>query len=322
MGSVRVDTTPLIAGACVVSAYAGHGIRGADVPSSGAHGPAILYLGLVLPAEADDEFRALILTRPAGLTLLNIGEDSGLEAEGPDGVYVGTWRGYKNGVVYGPDPSTYTITIGGSGSVSGNAALDGLGASGALGGGTPSALAGGATLDGLGASGVLSAGVPSDLAGGATLDGLQAAGSMGLQAPADLSGSAMLDGLAASGEMGTAVGWQAALNIYTLLAPFDQIDNLGGFAPKASDGKVTLCFDFRRYTAAPLSASVTVTRHRGAADPAPQNVKLGVHGILGSKVFQRVQGGVDYCDYKVRAVVTAADESVYTMEGILPVRPG
>ena len=68
MPSVRVDNTALIAGACVVSAYPGHGVRGADVPSTGEHGPALLYAGLSLPAEADDEFRALILTLPSRRT--------------------------------------------------------------------------------------------------------------------------------------------------------------------------------------------------------------------------------------------------------------
>ena len=144
MGSVRVDTNPLIAGACVVSAYSGHGIRGADVPSSGAHGPAILYPGLVLPGENDDEFRALILTRPAGLTLLDIGEDSSLVAEGPDGTYLGTWQGFKNGVSYGTN--TYTITIGPVAVLSGAAAVATVATAGTLTGGAPSTLTGAAVV--------------------------------------------------------------------------------------------------------------------------------------------------------------------------------
>ncbi len=114
--------------------------------------------------------------------------------------------------------------------------------------------------------------------------------------------------------------WQSALNIYTLLAPFDQIDNLGGFAAKDPAARVTLCFDFRRYTAAPQGATITIMRKRGADDPAPQDVKFGSFAILGSKVFQRVQGGVPQCDYLVRAEVPAPDGSIYTMEGVLPVR--
>ena len=181
MGSVRVDTAPLIAGACVVSAYSGHGIRGADVPSSGANGPAILFAGLGLPAENEDEFRALILTRPGTLPGLVIGEDSSLDsgAAPPDGVHTGTWRGYKNGVSYGPDPSTYTITIGSAGGeLSGGATLDDASAGGGMGGGAPSQLSGGATLDGPGAAGGLTAGTPSQISGGATLDGPAAGGGL------------------------------------------------------------------------------------------------------------------------------------------------
>jgi hypothetical protein len=154
MPNVRVDTAPLIANTCVVSAFSGHGVRGADVPITGLHGPAILYPGLSLPAEANDEFRALILTRPPALTLLNIGEDSGLEAEGPDGEHVGTWRGYRNGVPYGPDPSTYTIRIGGLG-LSGTVVADDAVASGVLSPASAPVLTGTVTTDAAVASGQL-----------------------------------------------------------------------------------------------------------------------------------------------------------------------
>ncbi len=153
----------------------GLGVRGALIPSTGLHGPAIPYPGLSLPAEADDEFMCRILTVPPGLTSFNVAEDGSVQAEGPDGIYVGSWRGYKNGVAYGPDPSSFTFNIGGAGVVSGGATLDGLGASGALGIGAPSDLAGGATLDGPTAAGGL-AGAPPEVSGGATLDGLGASG--------------------------------------------------------------------------------------------------------------------------------------------------
>lgn len=177
----------------------GLGVRGALIPSTGLHGPAIPYPGLDLPAENDDEFMCRILTVPGGLTSFVVNEDGSVEADGPDGIYVGSWRGYKNGVAYTPDPSSFTFNIGASGVLSGGATLDGIAASGAAGGGTPSALSGGATLDGLGASGALSQGSPSDLAGGATLDGLAASGALTAGTPSVLGGAATLDGPTVSG---------------------------------------------------------------------------------------------------------------------------
>lgn len=195
MPAVRIDTAPLIAGAVVVSAYSGHGIRGADAPLSGEHGPGLIGPDVSLPAEADDEFRALILTTPVGLTGLIFGEDGTIIVpEGnPDGSYSGTYRGYRNGVAYAPDPQTYTINIGPSGDLAGGATLDGVTAGGSLDG--PNALAGDATLDGPGAAGGIEGG--STLAGGATLDGPTAAG--GVQGGSTMTGDAALDGPSAGG---------------------------------------------------------------------------------------------------------------------------
>lgn len=87
----------------------GLGVLGADVPSSGAHGAALLFNDISLPAEATDEFRALILTVPAAGALF-VYEDSSLSFSGPDGVHTGTYEGYKNGLSYGV--AAYSITLG------------------------------------------------------------------------------------------------------------------------------------------------------------------------------------------------------------------
>lgn len=89
----------------------GLGYAGATIPSDGTHGPGLLYPGLSLPAENDDEFRLVFASIPAGLTLETADEDSSIVAiaDAP-GVYVGTYDAYKNGVLYGS--STWTLNFG------------------------------------------------------------------------------------------------------------------------------------------------------------------------------------------------------------------
>lgn len=150
MTSVRVDTGPLIAGACVVSAYAGHGIRGADVPSTGLNGAGPIYGCITLPADADVELRLLVETVPAGLTSFGYGEADDVLATGPDGAHVGAGRLFADGVDRGAVP--ITITFGSGTSLGGDAALDGIAAGGGV-STAPAVVSGGATLDGIDAGG-------------------------------------------------------------------------------------------------------------------------------------------------------------------------
>ncbi len=179
MGSLRVDTVPLIAAACVVSAYSGHGIRGDAVPQTGLHGASILWgagSNITLPDEAADEFRALILTRPAGLPGLVITEDSAVEVpeDSPVGVHAGTWRGYKNGAVFGPDPAAYSIIIGAG--LSGTATPDAAAASGVLTPGGISAITGSAAPDAAVATGTLTSESTTAITGAAVPGGAQGSG--------------------------------------------------------------------------------------------------------------------------------------------------
>lgn len=104
----------------------GLGVRGADIPSTGEHGPAINYAGINLPAEANDEFRIVILTPPAGVDNFFVYEDGSATGDAPDGVYTGTWEGFKNGASYGT--GTFTVAFGDG--LTGNLVLDDLLASG------------------------------------------------------------------------------------------------------------------------------------------------------------------------------------------------
>lgn len=113
--------------------------------------------------------------------------------------------------------------------------------------------------------------------------------------------------------------WQRALREYTLLAPVDQIDHLGGFAEKDPAARVTLAFEFKRYTPAPASAVVTIAVWRGA-DADPTIVLDGAPAIVGTKVYQRVTGGVHDTDYKLTCMLTDEGSQAYVLTGVLPVR--
>lgn len=151
MRSVRVDTTRLIAGACIVSAYPGHGVLGANVPAAGLDGPSYPYPALSLPADNGVEVRGLITRWPTNGTL----------TPGEDGVftYVGAsdyfeFRLYADGVAstsdvgFGPGICRITLTIGGAGggSFDGALALDGATVSGSFTGGAVSSFSGSVQL--------------------------------------------------------------------------------------------------------------------------------------------------------------------------------
>lgn len=62
--AVRSDSTQLIAGAVLSSAYAGFGVQGAAVPSGGTDGPSALYPCLSLPADNLVEFMGQVTRWP------------------------------------------------------------------------------------------------------------------------------------------------------------------------------------------------------------------------------------------------------------------
>jgi hypothetical protein len=87
----------------------GLGVLGSEVPDSGTDGASPIYAGLSLPAEANNEFRIVLLTTPT-LGELFVYEDTSFSFTGPDGVHVWTYAGYKDGVLYGT--GTITLVIG------------------------------------------------------------------------------------------------------------------------------------------------------------------------------------------------------------------
>jgi hypothetical protein len=192
--SVRVDTSSLIAGACVVG-NRGLGVLGSAVPSTGEHGAGYLYNDLVLPADADKEVRGLITVAPVGLDSFFAFEDSSFEAAGNDGIYGFTYRLFVDGVDQGT--ADVTINIGGTTTTpaAGVATVSAIGGSRAA--TAASSAAGAASVSVVGLA--LASGAPVPAAGVATVSAVgssQADGATRTPTPAD--GVAVVSAVGAS----------------------------------------------------------------------------------------------------------------------------
>jgi hypothetical protein len=92
------------------------------------------------------------------------------------------------------------------------------------------------------------------------------------------------------------------------------------FSPKDPDEIVFVAFDFAALTSAPLTPSVTATRHAGEADASPSAILAGVPSVSGARIVQKITGGIAGCDYSLRCEIDVADGSHYVLAGVLPVR--
>lgn len=105
------DSTELIPGGWLSSAYMGHGILGADAPTTGEHGASVLFNDLTdLPADLARELRFFLVSEPPGLTTFVMGEDGSIIATAPNGTYIGTGRLYADGADRGT--TTFTLIFG------------------------------------------------------------------------------------------------------------------------------------------------------------------------------------------------------------------
>ena len=75
----------------------------------GPDGASPIYSGSSLPAEANNEFRIVLITTPT-LGDLFVYEDTSFSFTGPDGIHVWTYAAYKDGILYGT--GTITLVIG------------------------------------------------------------------------------------------------------------------------------------------------------------------------------------------------------------------
>lgn len=182
------DTAELVPGGWLSSLYAGHGVRGADVPSTGTDGPSALYPCLSLPADNDVEVRGYI-TRWPTLGTLDIAEDGSF-------IYVGAtdyfeFRLHAAGpasttdIGFGPGIVRVSLGVGLVSAFGSGAVLARTTAGGALIGAAAGSFVAGATLARVVASGTLTSAVVSAFGAGALLGRVQAGGSLaGLQVPA------------------------------------------------------------------------------------------------------------------------------------------
>lgn len=93
------------------------------------------------------------------------------------------------------------------------------------------------------------------------------------------------------------------------------------FDPKDPAEIVPLTFDFTALTDTPSSPVMSVARHSGTADASDLSLMLvGSPQVVGAKVLQKVQGGVDLANYKFRCDVAGPDGCHWALAGLLPVQ--
>lgn len=98
----RSDSTQLVPGGWLSSAYPGFGIQAQNIPATGDSGPSFLYKDIaLLGAAPTDEFMAQILTLPTAGIFTPYEDGTFTFTGAPDGLYSFTYRGFRNGVAYG-----------------------------------------------------------------------------------------------------------------------------------------------------------------------------------------------------------------------------
>lgn len=95
----------------------------------------------------------------------------------------------------------------------------------------------------------------------------------------------------------------------------------GSFSYKLTTENELFTFDFGPV----LASSETITDAqctiivKDGEDPNPNNIKVGSPAVNGTKVVQRISGGVNGTTYRLEMTVTTSLTNVYTLVGDLPV---
>lgn len=84
---------------------------------------------------------------------------------------------------------------------------------------------------------------------------------------------------------------------------------------------ITVAMDFAPITSAPTNPVVSVSRAGGSRDdPSPEDILSGSPQVNGSRILQKVVGGLSDVDYRIRWQVDVADGSRYVEAATLQVR--
>lgn len=294
--SIRLDSAQLLSPGILLSEYPGHGVRGADVPSGGAHGPSPLFNDLALPGDADREYRWQVVTPPS-VGALQVFENGAYEYTPPGGTTDLTvsfvYRLWQDGVDIGT--ATETIVIG-AGNASGN-------------------LSGGVTLDPAVGGGTLGS-QPSTpmLSGDATLDSAVPGGAVSSHPPGSLGGDVPLAPVELDGTLTGDVS-----GVLPPLLPGRRVIHAGRQVPQrlthldiTEIDHLTADFSSVLPAAERLIQTEVVIEARVGDDPTPRPLAFGLPQIHGQLVRQRIHGNLGQQDvtYLVRVTGMSAGGQV------------
>lgn len=346
------DSTPLVAGAWLSSAYVGHGITGADMRATtgtGTHGPGYLYNDWDSSADDAKEFRGLLLSVPAAGTFAAWEDGSFTLSGAPDGVYTFDYRLFVDGADLGV--ATVTITIGAAGaSVSHSATLAAVSSSMAA--QVQLQVSASQLLDAV--TGTMAVQIELGVSMAAQLGAVQSTMLLGSAGAVDLAMSAQLAPITSSMALNVAMALELsssatlgpvlsgmALNVGALptaewvsevlprlprqleIPPIFGAPAVLRFSDKAPSDRVPLAFNFSRDMDEVQSSpapTVTITRAGGAADANPSAMKDGDPIVQGTRVIQWVEGGTPGTRYTLTCSAYRADGALLSIEGELAVR--
>lgn len=83
---------------------------------------------------------------------------------------------------------------------------------------------------------------------------------------------------------------------------------------------IHVTFEMKNLTAAPLTPTVTITQLSGPADSNVATMAVGAPQISGTQVRQKVQGGLNGCNYAVKCQIDTTEGYRYVEVATLPVR--
>lgn len=83
-------------------------------------------------------------------------------------------------------------------------------------------------------------------------------------------------------------------------------------SPKDPTEIIYVGFDFLELTDTPSAPAVAIELVKGT-DATPSAMLSGSPSIVGTKVYQKIIGGVDGCTYNIRCTASAPDGSKYVL---------